>query len=60
MKGQTAVFFKLEEGIFRLHVRKFFTQSVVRHGSRLHGGVVDASSLKAFKARLDGILGSLI
>ena len=52
--------FKLKEGRFRLDVRrKFFTQRVVRPWHRLPGVAVDAPSLEAFKARLDGTLGSL-
>ena len=48
--------FKLEEGRFRLDIRKkFFTVRVVRHWSRLSSEVVDAPSLKAFKARLGGL-----
>ena len=52
--------FKLEEGRFRLDIRKkFFTMRVVRHWNRLPE-VVDAPSLEAFKARLDGALSNLI
>ena len=48
-------------GRFRLDIRrKFFTQKVVTHWKRLPKEVVDAPSLKAFKARLDVALGSLV
>ena len=53
--------FKLEGGRFRLHVRKkFFTVRVARHWNRLPIEVMDAPSLKAFKARLDGAVSSLV
>jgi len=39
---------------------KFFTVRVVRHWNRLHSEVMDAPSLEAFKARLDGALSSLV
>ncbi|KFZ55899.1 hypothetical protein N321_04720, partial [Antrostomus carolinensis] len=53
--------FKLRDGRFRSDIRrKFFTQRVVRHWNRLPREAVDAPSLEAFKARLDGPLGSLI
>ena len=53
--------FKLEEGRFRLDIRKkFFTVRVVRHWNRLPSEVVDAPSLEAFKARLDGSVSNLV
>ena len=53
--------FKLEEGRFRLDIRKkFFTVRVVRHWNRLASEVVDALSLEAVKARLDGALSNLV
>jgi len=38
----------------------FFMQRVMTHWNRLLKEVVDASTLKAFKARLDVALGSLV
>ncbi|KFP42608.1 hypothetical protein N324_08110, partial [Chlamydotis macqueenii] len=53
--------FKLEEGRFRLDIRKkFFTVMVVRHGNWLPREDVDASSLEVFKARLDAALSNLV
>ncbi|KFP37792.1 hypothetical protein N324_01080, partial [Chlamydotis macqueenii] len=53
--------FKLEEGRFRLDIRKkFFTVRVVRHWNRLPREAVDAPSLGTFKARLDGALSDLV
>ena len=52
---------KLRQGRFRLDIRrKFSTQRVVTHWSRLFKEVVDAPSLDAFKARLDVALGRLV
>jgi len=52
--------FKLKEGRFRLVIRKkFFTVRVVRHWNSLSSEAVDAPSLEAFKARLDGTLSNL-
>ncbi|KFP15528.1 hypothetical protein Z169_02567, partial [Egretta garzetta] len=53
--------FKLKQGRFRLHIRKkFLTMRVVKHWNRLPREVVEAPSLEAFKARLDGALSNLI
>ena len=53
--------FKLEEGRFRLGVRKkLFTVWVVRHWNGLPREAVDAPSLEVFKARLDGALSNLV
>ncbi|KFO75970.1 hypothetical protein N303_03495, partial [Cuculus canorus] len=51
--------FKLEGGRFSLDIRrKFFTMRAVSHWHVLPREAVDATSLKVFKARLDGALGS--
>jgi len=50
----------LEEDRFRLDIRKFFTVRVVRHWNRLPSEVVDAPSLEAFRARLDGAVSNLV
>ncbi|KFW03779.1 hypothetical protein N327_11714, partial [Fulmarus glacialis] len=53
--------FKLKKGRFKLDIRKkFFTVRVVRHWNRLSREGVDAPSLEAFKARLDGALSNLV
>jgi len=52
--------FKLEEGRFRLDIRKkIFTARVMRHWNRLPSEVVNTPYLEAFKARLDGTLHNL-
>ena len=53
--------FKLEEGRFRLAVRKtFFALRVVKRWHRLPREVADAPSLETFKVRLDGALSNVI
>ncbi|KGL96015.1 hypothetical protein N301_04908, partial [Charadrius vociferus] len=53
--------YKLEEGRFKLNIRKkFLTSRVVRHWNRLPREVVEAPSLEVFKARLDVALGNLV
>ena len=50
--------FKLKKWRFRLYVwKKFFFRRVVRYCNMLPREVVDAPSLKAFKARLNGFPG---
>ncbi|KFP06492.1 hypothetical protein N300_01665, partial [Calypte anna] len=51
---------KLGTSRFRLDIRKkFFPVRVLKHWHRLLREAVDAPSLQAFKARLDGALSSL-
>jgi len=53
--------FELEEGRFRLDIRKkFFTVRVVRLWNRLPSEAVNAPSLEPFKARLDGAVNNLV
>ena len=53
--------FKLEEGRFGLDTgKKFFSVGVVRLWNRLPSEVMNAPSLEAFKARLDGALSNLV
>ncbi|KFZ56588.1 hypothetical protein N321_13604, partial [Antrostomus carolinensis] len=54
--------YKLEEGRFRLDIRKkFFTMQLVRHWQqRFPREAVDAPSLEVFKVRLDEALSNLV
>jgi len=53
--------FKLEEGRFRLNIRKkLFTMRVVKHWKMLTREVVDVLSLVAFMARRDGAVSNLV
>ena len=53
--------YNLEEVRFRLDIRKkFFTVMMVRYWNRLPREAVDATSLEALKARLDGALSNLV
>ena len=52
--------FKLEQGRFRLAVRKkFLTARVVRHWNRLTSEAVDAPSMETLQASLDGAASNL-
>ena len=48
--------FQLEQGRFRLDIRKIFRVSVVRHWHRLPREVADAPSQETLKVRLDEAL----
>ena len=52
---------KLKEGRFRLDIRKkFLNMRVVRHRNRLLREAVAAPSVEVFRARLDGVLSTLV
>jgi len=52
---------KLKDGRFRLDItKKFFAMRVVRHWHRLLREAVAAPSVEVFRARLDGVLSTLV
>jgi len=53
--------FKLEEGIFRLDIRKkFLIVRVMRHWNKLPREAVDTHFMEAFRTRLDGAFRNLV
>ena len=61
MTEQGEMLYRLEEGRFRIDIRKkFCTVRVVRHWHKLPSEVVGAPTLEAFKARLDGAISNLV
>lgn len=58
--GENGKGLKLEQGRFRLDIRRKFLAVVVRHRNRLPRQAVEAPSLETLKVRLGGALSKLI